>query len=101
MKRIGIAVFSILISVVCSVHAQYVQTIKDAQGWRLVIDNRPVEIKGMVWAYTPIGETHTYDLWSKDDEFIQRVIDTDMSLMKAMGVNVIRMFSTIPPPPLG
>ncbi|MCX7655949.1 MAG: hypothetical protein N2Z76_05450 [Treponemataceae bacterium] len=97
MKRKIIILFGVLIGMIYSVHAQYVQTIKDSQGWRLFIDNRPVEIKGMVWSYTPIGETHTYDLWSKDEEFIQRVIDTDMSLMKAMGVNVIRMFSTIPP----
>lgn len=83
--------------VVLSVHAQYVQTQKDENGWRLLIDNRPVEVKGMVWSYTPIGETYTYDLWSKSDDFIQRMIDTDMPLLKAMGVNTIRIFSAIPP----
>jgi hypothetical protein len=83
--------------VALSVHAQYVQTQKDENGWRLLIDNRPVEVKGMVWSYTPIGETYTYDLWSKSDDFIQRMIDTDMPLLKAMGVNTIRIFSAIPP----
>ena len=83
--------------VALSVQAQYVQTQKDENGWRLLIDNRPVEIKGMVWSYTPIGENFTYDLWSKSDDFIQKMIDTDMPLLKAMGVNTIRIFSAIPP----
>jgi hypothetical protein len=83
--------------IVLSVQAQYVQTQKDENGWRLLIDNKPVEIKGMVWSYTPIGENYTYDLWSKSDDFIQKMIDTDMPLLKAMGVNTIRIFSAIPP----
>ncbi len=77
--------------------AQYVQTKKDADGWRLLVDNKPFEVKGVVWSCTPIGETHTYDLWAQSDDFIMRMLDADMPLLKAMGVNTIRAFSTIPP----
>lgn len=97
MNKRFLSILIIGFLVALSVHAQYVQTQKDENGWRLLINNRPVEVKGMVWSYTPIGETYTYDLWSKSDDFIQRMIDTDMPLLKAMGVNTIRIFSAIPP----
>ncbi|WP_304243578.1 glycoside hydrolase family 2 TIM barrel-domain containing protein [Gracilinema caldarium] len=97
MKKGYITAIVLGLFTVLSAQAQYVQTVKDSDGWRLVIDNKPVEIKGMVWAYTPIGQNYAYDLWSQPEEYIQRVIDTDMSMMKAMGVNVIRVFSMVPP----
>ena len=70
---------------------------KDSKGWRLFDNGKPIEVKGMVWAYTPIGETHTYNLFAHGDAFIRKMIDTDMPMLKAMGVNAIRCFSTIPP----
>lgn len=80
-----------------SVFAQYIQTKKDENGWRLLYNNRPIEVKGIVWSYTPIGETTTFDLFSHSDEYIMQMIDTDMTMLKSMGVNTIRCFSTIPP----
>ncbi|MCR4733797.1 MAG: hypothetical protein K5829_02180 [Treponema sp.] len=80
-----------------SIFAQFITVKKDDKGWRLMEDRKEIEVKGIVWSYTPIGETHTYDLWSKSDEFIERMIDTDMPMLKAMGVNAIRCFSDIPP----
>lgn len=73
-----------------------VEVKKDENGFRLLVDEKPFEVKGVVWSYTPIGENYTYDLWSQSDEFIQRVIDTDAELMKDMGVNAIRVFSEVP-----
>jgi hypothetical protein len=71
---------AVLAIIGASVFAQYVQTKKDANGWRLIVDNKPVEVKGVVWAYTPIGETYTFDLWSKSDDYIMKMIDTDMPI---------------------
>ena len=86
------------LTMVCVMGASAKITVqKDQNGWRLFDGNKPVEVKGVVWSYTPIGETFNYDLFSKDDAFIRKMIDTDMPLLKAMGVNVIRCFSTIPP----
>ena len=98
MNKKRLAIFAgILISLSLSLFAQQISVKKDANGWRLLDGKREIEVKGIVWSYTPIGETHTYDLWSKSDEFIERMIDTDMPLLQAMGVNAIRCFSDIPP----
>ncbi len=98
MNKKRFAVFTgILLFLHISIFAQFITVKKDDKGWRLMEDRKEIEVKGIVWSYTPIGETHTYDLWSKSDEFIERMIDTDMPLLKAMGVNAIRCFSDIPP----
>ena len=98
MNKKRLAIFAgILISLSLSLFAQQISVKKDTNGWRLLDGKREIEVKGIVWSYTPIGETHTYDLWSKSDEFIERMIDTDMPLLQAMGVNAIRCFSDIPP----
>ena len=77
--------------------ASVVKTLRDDQGWKLQVDGQDMAVKGVVWSYTPAGEDYTYDLWSQPEDFITRVIDTDMTLMKHMGVNAIRVFSTVPP----
>ena len=97
MKKRSLIFISILVFLNLSVFAQFITVKKDNKGWRLFDNKKEIEIKGMVWAYTPIGETHTYDLWSKDDTFIMRMIDTDMTMLKAIGVNAIRCFNDIPP----
>ena len=98
MNKKRLAVFAALFAFInLSIFAQFITVKKDANGWRLMEDRKEIEVKGIVWSYTPIGETHTYDLWSKSDEFIERMIDTDMPMLKAMGVNAIRCFSDIPP----
>ena len=98
MNKKRLALFAgILISLSLSLFAQQISVKQDEKGWRLMDGKKEIEVKGIVWSYTPIGETHTYDLWSKSDEFIERMIDTDMPLLQAMGVNAIRCFSDIPP----
>lgn len=74
-----------------------VTTQKDENGWKLIVDGKDFQVKGVVWSFTPIGENYTYDLFSKSDDYIRRVIDTDMSLLKKMGTTAIRCFSMIPP----
>lgn len=98
MKLKKILITAVLIAfTVLQASAQYIKVQKDDKGWRLLDGRTPVEVKGIVWSYTPIGETHTYDLWSHSDAFIMKMIDTDMPKLKAMGVNTIRCFSNIPP----
>ncbi len=74
-----------------------VEVRRDASGMRLVVDGRDFMVFGMNWGYTPIGENYRYDLWSKPDAFITAVLDRDMGMLSAMGVNAIRLFSEIPP----
>ena len=89
MNKKRIAVFTAILAFInLSIFAQFIDVKKDANGWRLMEGRKEIEVKGIVWSYTPIGETHTYDLWSKSDEFIERMIDTDMPLLKAMGMQL-------------
>jgi hypothetical protein len=52
---------------------------------------------GMNWGYMPIGQNYSYDFWGKSDDFIKAALAREMSLMKAMGVNVIRHYVGMPP----
>lgn len=67
------------------------------EGWKLLVDGEQISIHGVVWSFTPIGENYSYDLWTQNEDYIQRMIDTDAELLMDMGVNVIRSFSDIPP----
>ncbi len=96
-KKIAVIAASLL-CLASAVFAQNKITVqKDQGGWRIFDGATPVEIKGVVWAFTPIGETYNYNLFAHSDDYVMKMIDTDMPMLKAMGVNVIRCFSTIPP----
>ncbi len=51
----------------------------------------------MNWDYIPIG-TNTVNarFWDKSDEIIKAGLDKEMSLLKNMGVNVIRQYTGVP-----
>ncbi|MEO0423029.1 MAG: hypothetical protein AAF184_11870 [Pseudomonadota bacterium] len=80
-------------------HAQVdrVETYKDANGWKLKVNGSDYYVKGVVWGYSPRGQNYTYNLWGQPDDFIRKVLDYEMGLMKAAGINTIRTFSMIPP----
>ncbi len=74
-----------------------VTTYKDENGWKLKVDGNDFYIKGVVWGYTPRGETYTYNLWAKPEAFIKKMLDHDFGLMAKAGINAIRTFTIIPP----
>lgn len=98
MKQLNRIILLLLLIIPGMIFGQVnkVEIKRDDNGFRLLVDKEPFEIKGVVWSYTPIGENYNYDLWSQPDEFIRKMIDTDAELMKEMGVNTIRVFSTVP-----
>jgi hypothetical protein len=53
-------------------------------------------INGMNWDYYPIGTNYTYSLWNQSDDVIKAALDSEMGLLKNMGVNVIRQYTGIP-----
>ncbi len=54
-------------------------------------------INGMNWDYIPIGtNTVNAQFWEKSDEIIKAGLDTEMSLLRNMGVNVIRQYTGVP-----
>ena len=82
----------------CGVQAtDVVSTVWDESGWKLRVGGNDYFIKGVVWAYTPRGETATYDLWDEPEELVRAVLDYDFSRLEDAGVNTIRSFSMLPP----
>ncbi|HJK99725.1 MAG TPA: glycoside hydrolase family 2 TIM barrel-domain containing protein, partial [Polyangiaceae bacterium LLY-WYZ-14_1] len=77
--------------------AQRVEIVSDAAGQRIVVDGEPVFVKGLNWDYFPIGTTTTYNFWAESDDFIRSALDREMSLIRAMGGNAIRVYDGIPP----
>lgn len=74
-----------------------IRVVSDASGSRLQVDGRDLMIQGMNWDYFPIGTTTSYNFWAQPDAFIEQALDREMSLMRDMGVNAIRVYAGIPP----
>lgn len=70
---------------------------KDANGMALQVNGANFMINGMNWDYIPIGtNTVNAGFWKKSDDIIKAGLDTEMSLLKNMNVNVIRQYTGVP-----
>ncbi len=70
---------------------------KDALGMKLQVNGEDFFINGMNWDYIPIGtNTVNANFWNKSDDIIKEGLDTEMSLLKNMGVNAIRQYTGVP-----
>ncbi len=73
----------------------YIQ--KTAEGEKLIVNGKEFMINGMNWDYIPIGtNTVNAEFWKKSDDVIKAGLDTEMSLLKNMNVNVIRQYTGVP-----
>lgn len=63
---------------------------------KLKVDGKDFMVNGMNWDYFPVGTNYSYSLWNQPDQLIQEALDEEMSLLKNMGVNSIRVYSGIP-----
>lgn len=106
MKYSGISrlvctiVLSIILWTSTQASAQTIESIEiinDVNGWKLQVDGDDYYIKGVVWGYSPRGESYKYNLWAEPDQFIKKVLDYEFPLMREAGINTIRTFSLIPP----
>ena len=96
MKKAILAIFALLMA--CSVSGQrHVDIVSDSTGSRLTVDGNPLFLKGMNWDYFPIGTNYVYSLWEQPDDVIEAALASEMTLLKKMGINVIRQYSTVPP----
>jgi hypothetical protein len=67
-----------------------------ASGLTLKVNGKDFIVNGMNWDYYPIGTTYSYSIWQQPDNFIQEALDAEMTLLKDMGVNSIRVYTGIP-----
>jgi hypothetical protein len=75
-------------------HQVAVKTVPD--GYKLTVDGKETFMNGMNWDYFPIGTNFTYSLWQQPSDVIQAALDHEMSMLKNMGVNVIRQYTGVP-----
>lgn len=67
-----------------------------ASGLKFKVNGKDFIVNGMNWDYYPIGTTYSYSIWQQPDNFIQEALDAEMTLLKDMGVNSIRVYTGIP-----
>ena len=73
-----------------------VKVVSDPGGVRLTVDGRDFMVLGMNWDYFPIGENYAWSLWTQPDEVIEEALAREMPLLRAMGVNAIRVYAGMP-----
>ena len=73
-----------------------VSVVQSSEGTKLVVDGQDFMVNGMNWDYFPIGTNYSYSLWNQSEEVIKGALDSEMSLLKNMGVNTIRVYTGIP-----
>lgn len=73
----------------------YVETTNSQM--KLKVNGKDFMINGMNWDYFPIGTNYNYSLWKQSDDVIKAALDSEMSLLKNMGVNAIRQYTGVPP----
>jgi hypothetical protein len=74
-----------------------VRVVTDESGSRLQLDGRDFMIHGMNWDYVPIGDNFMFDLWSQPEQTIVAALEREMTLLKSMHVNAIRLYTGPPP----
>jgi hypothetical protein len=97
MKQFIFLQIFLIISVSLSAQSGRVGVEDKEDGWRLLVDGEPFMVNGMNWDYFPIGTNFSYSLWNQSDDFIKKALDDEMSLLKNMNVNTIRVYTGIQP----
>ncbi|WP_411766686.1 glycoside hydrolase family 2 TIM barrel-domain containing protein [Winogradskyella sp. A3E31] len=94
-KLLGVFFALTISSMFAQVHQVSVE--KSNDGMRLVVNGENFMINGMNWDYIPIGtNTVNANFWKQSDDIIKAGLDSEMALLKNMGVNVIRQYTGVP-----
>ena len=97
MKNTILSFILLLFSTTVFSQADKVSVIKNSEGIKLVVNGQDFMINGMNWDYIPIGtNTVNANFWKRSDDVIRAGLDTEMSLLKNMNVNVIRQYTGVP-----
>ncbi|MEZ4772545.1 MAG: glycosidase [Bacteroidia bacterium] len=96
MKNIFFYLALSLLATSLAAQAGQVKVIDASDGTRLTVNGEPFMINGMNWDYQPIGTNFSYSLWKQPDDIIRAALDSEMALLRNMGVNTIRIYTGIP-----
>jgi hypothetical protein len=97
MKRVLLTFVFVLFITAIYAQADKVLVLNNNAGAKLLVNGNNFMINGMNWDYFPIGTNYTYSLWKQSDDFIKAALDTEMPLLKNMGVNAIRIYAGVQP----
>ena len=92
MKNNFLRLVLFLLTTMAFAQSNKVSIVNNDTGMKLIVDGKDFIINGMNWDYYPIGTNYTYILWNQPDEFIKNALDSEMALLKKMGVNTIRQY---------
>lgn len=97
MKVKLIVLLHILLCFSISLFAQADRVVieQNKDGLKLLVNGKAMMVNGMNWDYFPVGTNYSYSLWSQSDAFIKKALDDEMTLLKNMGVNSIRVYTGI------
>ena len=87
----------VLLMAISAFGQRQVEMVSSPEGCRMMVDDKPLFLNGMNWDYFPVGTNYAYELWQQPEDIILAALDNEMTLLKNMGVNVIRQYSHIPP----
>ena len=97
MKNNLLRLVLFLITIPAIAQTDKVTVVSNDEGMKLVVNGKDFMINGMNWDYIPIGtNTVNANFWKKSDDVIKAGLDTEMSLLKNMNVNVIRQYTGVP-----
>jgi beta-glucanase (GH16 family) len=97
MKNIFLRIILFLFMTSTFAQAHKVEVVNNSDGMKLTVNGKGFMINGMNWDYVPIGTSYSYSLWKQSDDIIKAALDSEMSFLKNMGVNAIRVYVGIPP----
>jgi hypothetical protein len=97
MKKAYGVFFLILLAFAAKAQADKVSVLNSTDGMKLTVNGEDFMVNGMNWDYFPIGTNFSYSLWNQPDDIIRAALDAEMSLLKNMGVNTIRVYTGIQP----
>lgn len=96
MKKTYLIVLLILSALTARSQANKVEVKQSGNGMKLVVNNQDFMINGMNWDYFPRGTNYSYSLWNQPEEVIKGALDYEMSFLRNMGVNTVRLYTGIP-----
>ncbi|MGB0931172.1 MAG: glycoside hydrolase family 2 TIM barrel-domain containing protein [Chitinophagales bacterium] len=96
MKYLSSLLFLCLFTSSVSIQVDQIFVSKEEEGMKLMVNGEDFMVNGMNWDYIPIGTNYSFNLWEQSEEMIEAALKSEMSLLKEMGVNTIRVYTGIP-----
>jgi Glycosyl hydrolases family 2, TIM barrel domain len=96
MKKVLQTLILAFLSLSAMAQADKVSISNNPDGMKLVVNGNDFFVIGMNWDYFPVGTNFSYSLWDQPDDIIRAALDSEMPMLKNMGVNTVRQYTGVP-----